>query len=215
MLTTTPPETSRFARLLSPVGPKAPWDTPVLETERYVVVPTLGSILPGWLLVIPRAHNLSFAQLSRASGENPIDVVRSVTNRIGCDNWIWFEHGAAEQNTSVGCGVDYAHLHVLLEPHFCVDEFESATAQLSGRSWEPGQAESVYRALAPNVPYHVFGNGEAAWSLSGPDLGSQFFRRVVAAQVGRPSEWNYRDQSGIQNVLKTLSRFEHLGVAAE
>jgi hypothetical protein len=32
--------------------PREVWNTPVLESEHFVVLPSLGSMVPGWVLVV-------------------------------------------------------------------------------------------------------------------------------------------------------------------
>ena len=34
------------------------------ETENFAVIPSLGSIVEGWLLIIPKKHYLSYGYLS-------------------------------------------------------------------------------------------------------------------------------------------------------
>src|SRR5689334_5777564 len=40
-----------------------PWDRPLLSTDNFYVVPSLGSLVEGWLLVIPKDHVISAAAL--------------------------------------------------------------------------------------------------------------------------------------------------------
>ena len=39
-------------------------DHVLFESANFVVVPTVGSIIPGWLLVVPRSHFLSVGSTS-------------------------------------------------------------------------------------------------------------------------------------------------------
>ena len=42
---------------------KAPWSAPLVETENFVVVPSLGALVEGWLLIVPKAHHISYGAL--------------------------------------------------------------------------------------------------------------------------------------------------------
>ena len=41
-------------------------DHVLFESENFVVVPTIGSIVPGWLLVVPRSHFMSVGSFDAA-----------------------------------------------------------------------------------------------------------------------------------------------------
>src|ERR1700712_4321803 len=41
----------------------APWDTPILQSEHFVALPSLGALVPGWVLILPRSHFLNLARL--------------------------------------------------------------------------------------------------------------------------------------------------------
>ena len=45
---------SRFANILSDACPRPLYDTVLRDTGAMVVTPTLGSIIPNWILAIPR-----------------------------------------------------------------------------------------------------------------------------------------------------------------
>jgi diadenosine tetraphosphate (Ap4A) HIT family hydrolase len=90
-------------------------DQVLFESPNFVVVPSLGSILPGWLLIVPRNHFLCVG----AMGDGLIHEMRqlrdeaaeSLRSQIGPVTY--FEHGPVKACTSVGCGIDHAHLHIV------------------------------------------------------------------------------------------------------
>jgi diadenosine tetraphosphate (Ap4A) HIT family hydrolase len=41
------------------------WNKPVFETSKFVVLPSLGSLVEGWLLLIPRKHAICLGALDR------------------------------------------------------------------------------------------------------------------------------------------------------
>src|ERR1039457_3903387 len=54
------------------------YDQILFETGGCVVTPTLGSIVPNWLLIVPRSPVLNFAQWSRTTGRSPLQLIKSV-----------------------------------------------------------------------------------------------------------------------------------------
>jgi len=82
----------------------------LFESDNFVVVPTIGSIVPGWLLVVPRSHFLSVGSYSAARfqefvkiQEAAAEALRECFGPVSC-----FEHGAVREREPVGCGVDHA-----------------------------------------------------------------------------------------------------------
>ena len=96
-----------------------PWDQVLHETDHFVVVPTVGALVEGWLLIITKQPYLcmggmptgEFHELSSLK-----ELVCSVLSECYGDITV-FEHGPSQPGQGVGCGVDHAHLHVL--PAIC------------------------------------------------------------------------------------------------
>src|SRR4051794_31502067 len=86
------------------------WDTPVYESESFVVVPTVGALVEGWLLVVPRKFRLCIARLAAAEFNELEGLLRDFLPvfEAAFGPASMFEHGAAKMCTSVGCGVDHA-----------------------------------------------------------------------------------------------------------
>src|SRR6266566_5391719 len=88
------------------------WDHVLFESRNFVVVPTVGAIIPGWLLLLPRKHFLCVGAMSDGLFCELLELRRVATKALS-DSFggvTCFEHGPAEPCTKVGCGVDHAHL---------------------------------------------------------------------------------------------------------
>ena len=88
----------------------------LFETDNFFAIPSLGSIVEGWVLIVPKRHYISMGAIRNDDLHNELDSFSSSIKDIvrqAYGNVILFEHGAARQNTAVGCGVDYAHLHIV------------------------------------------------------------------------------------------------------
>lgn len=203
----------RFFDALSRQSAKE-WDTVLFEDDDIIVVPTLGSLVPYWLLLVPKVRAINFSDWRSQTSCDPLSKIEIVTRHFGLgDEVIWFEHGAVSEGCEVGCGVDYAHLHLLLEPPFNLAMFSETANQLSEPCWQPQRLNSVYPDSSRNEHYYVHGNLTGASLLQGKSLGRQFFRKVVAQLIGKPDAWDYRKFSGIDGVRLTNSRL--LGSSAK
>lgn len=206
----------RFEALLRGTA-TAMHDQLLLERPEWLVAPTLGAIVPNWLLILPRRPALSFRDWQAKGGERPEAVLRAVCMHLGLafDEIIWFEHGPAAQGTSVGCGLDYAHLHVLVRPSFSFEAFAGLACELADLPWQHRHVDCSYSALGRQGSYCIAGSGDRSISTLHVDaIGSQFFRRVVSAVAGAGSAWDYRRFAHTRNIAITIETFRSLESAA-
>lgn len=183
-----------------------PWDTVLYSDENFVVAPTKGSLIPHWLLVIPRNPATSFRSLSLANAHSSFhEVLRIINLHFGAPaELIWFEHGASAVGSQTACGVDQAHIHVLLRPPFSFEQFAQHVLTDSLYSWRTAYSPFVHPLGTTRLDYLVFGNSQLCYfsDLTCPPK-SQYFRRVVAHMVGRPRHWHYAQYPHKLNSLLT------------
>lgn len=183
-----------FARLY---GSRLP-SRVVAQTETFVAIPSIGQIVQGYLLVIPRRHVTSTARLTREElGEldSFLTVILSAVSREYRPP-ILFEHGVANPSLGNGCGVYHAHMHVvpveLSEPlvncvHWSqVDDIRNLS----------GLATSDYLYLRQHT---------AARATAVPLVPSQFMRRRIAEELGRPN-WDWRTAGRETDLVETYTR---------
>ncbi|MGO4122885.1 hypothetical protein AB4Z01_00735 [Inquilinus sp. YAF38] len=204
----------RFSGILSAdptdrLASRSVFDEILLTNDDFVVTPTLGSILPLWLLVIPRAAVLNFASLDQQRGHgSAADIVSQILSHydISPARAIWFEHGPSQEGSQVGCGVDHAHLHILIDPPFGVDELASAASKAGSLAWKLTVPSEAYLAVEVSSSYLVLCSGDTAYVTHNVDhVGSQFLRRQIATLVGKPDAWNYRTHPHTDNVCRTIN----------
>jgi len=184
-------------------------DRILFESEHFVAVPTVGSLVEGWLLIITRAHYLCmgalpvgmFVDLDRFK----FLVVQAVESNYG--PVAIFEHGPSRPKEAVGCGVDHAHLHVV--PTNC-DLLQGLHGVTTAKiRWT--EVSGVWDAREPHLlgldylyVEQPFGHGRIATSRG---FGSQLFRQVIASHIGEPENFDWKLDSGTANVRRTVERF--------
>ena len=210
---TIPIPGERFSELLQPqTGGRAPYNQILLERSDWVIAPTAGPIVPNWLIAVPRRRALSFRDWKRRCGFSPLGIIADLCAhlRISLSDIVWFEHGPADFNSPVGCGTDYAHLHIIFQPRFIFDEFVTQSASISRLTWKRTTLENAYKSLPDSHSYLVAGSGDLGiYTSQVESTGSQFFRRVVGALSDSMDTWNYRYYPHTKNVLKTIDNFRH------
>ncbi len=90
------------------------FDVPLYEDAAAVVVPSVGGLVPGWCLIVPRTQSVNVQRLGAERVELSSArafVVRALGALPGTP--FEFEHGASYLGGIAGCGVDQAHLHMV------------------------------------------------------------------------------------------------------
>ena len=199
----------RFRNLLyGAIHERAVYDQVILETHDCVVAPTLGSIVPNWLLILPRRHAVNFRDWQAVTSLNPVWLVGEILAKLGIgrERAIWFEHGPSADGSLIGCGVDHAHLHLLVDAPFSFEQFSTFAAECTHLNWRHISAPQAYDSISGRCSYLVGGRlGEAVLAEDVESVGSQFFRRIVAQLADKPDQWDYKGHPHLENVLKTIA----------
>jgi diadenosine tetraphosphate (Ap4A) HIT family hydrolase len=200
-------EKCRFCKLsqehsLKIVDTRPCYDRVLNETENFLVVPTLGSIVPGYVMIISRMHIYSMAQTSDKEMEellNLIEHTRLMFTAKFILPTIAFEHGSANGCFDMAANsVDHAHIHILP-----VDlSMESEIIKDAKAVQIPAFHETrTYR----NNPYLLFINDHSICYIShGTVLPRQYMRRLIAKETGHPDEWDWKQYAFENNVKETI-----------
>ena len=210
---------ARFRALLCEHnGERAACDQVLLETHECVVAPTLGAIVPNWLLVVPRCPVVNFRKWRAVTRKDPVWLLGEILARleIEAERTIWFEHGPLAEGSPVGCGIDHAHLHFLVDAPFSFEQFAASMVENGHVDWRRSSSWEAYDSISDECSYLVGGSlNEALLATDVEVAGSQFFRRVVAVLAGKPNQWDYRTHFHLRNVQSTVSAFKSRRSLAE
>lgn len=191
-------------------GPDPISDVPVLTGADALVVPTVGAIVPNWLLVIPRSCALSLACVSASVRQAVLELAEDAAQRLGeNDKALYFEHGSGKSGSVIGCGVDQAHLHVLNT------ELDILGAALADDSvdWSLTEERDPWARLA-HAEYYFIRNGSRSY-IGFPRIAqSQFFRKHIARAAGVPWQWDYKAWPNHENIRRTYERFNRAKFAS-
>lgn len=190
----------------------------VLESDDFVVVPSLGQLSPGHLLLIPRQHVTSFGALGSTYREEALRIYDLLRSELGqrYSPPVSFEHGSPPGATEGGCGIVHAHIHFVPSGSVEMPQPPAAgTGWLEGSShdWLDRAAEVSGRRSG-----YLMWHGRTPVACLDPvmHVSSQYLRKHVAANLGRPS-WDWRRigrQEGIARLVESASRKPlHAGAA--
>ena len=181
-------------------------DRRLFETNLFACVPSIGSFVEGYLLVIPKKHFLAsllmpqeyLQELQMIS--NVLDKYYNNCYRTG---FVVYEHGAANEENVGGMSVVHAHVHfvpcnsevIKFCPEFEFIKFGSLI-----------DASEYYSKYGNDRPYLLFRDIDTTYYLAfSNNIPSQFFRKRVCDIIGQTGKGDWEVYPFIDNIKKTLN----------
>lgn len=203
----------RLCWAISKMGQRFPSNLALYSTEEYVVIPALGSLVPGYVLLVSKDHHESVASLEK---ENALALEQQLNKLLGLlkcisPNWIVFEHGSTQPQGLKSCCVEHLHLHLLpLDLHLASDLSE----RLSSPLIPVNSISDLYKLLGDQPCNYLFiKDSDGKQFLLKPQIyPSQYVRQVIAANIGIPHLWDWREHPQQDLVLSTINTFKDTGL---
>ncbi len=179
------------------------------ETQNFVVMPGIGSLADGYLLVVPRQHVLSFGYVPEHCDGELNDLLSMLVRwlqRRYSPAVVCFEHGAASFTARGGSCTDHAHLHIT-PVSASVDLLSVMT-----RDFEPKQIPSMASLrdqVAARIPYLFLRNHDGRmYVCNAPNAKSQHLRRDLAMQLGLGEVWDWLVFPGSEHISATIQAYK-------
>ncbi|MGV8169273.1 MAG: HIT family protein [Candidatus Nanoarchaeia archaeon] len=176
----------------------------IYETDNFWVVPAVGQIVEGYLLINSKKHFLSMGGMPLTYFSELEEVCSKVKNVLSetYGSPIFFEHGMAEVEKKKMCCIAHAHIHAVpviiddiskeLDPYGCVKEIRSLIELnytfMEGKSYlffENNSGRKYISDVTSNIP-------------------PQLLRQIIAEKTGNKDKWNWKDHPGIEAMLSTI-----------
>ena len=204
-------QASRFGRAYAGVS-----ESRIIERHGgMVVLPTIGQLFAGSLLIMPLSHFETTAEMPERELSACLSLLSVFSERVrSFGEPVVFEHGA-RAGTGRSCGIYHAHVHLVPVPSDI-----SIDNALPRAGADVATLEAAYEALGAEDTYLLFRDtyggvryvaGEAARSQ---EYGSQYFRKVLASYFQLSSPWDWRDSKGVEpRLIETLATLQpHVAV---
>ncbi len=179
------------------------YDTIIFETENFIVTPTMGSLVEGWLLIISKNHFICAGQTSYSLKKELKGLIEQIKTGLKDlkKNIFIFEHGPHSSLQSTGCGIDHLHLHVV---PLDFNLFKKAQ-EFYPYKWNLSDLFSTteYFEKCSSYLYMQCPSGEE-YVTSDLNIPSQFFRRVIAKELNIEEHYDWKKNFGKENIDKTL-----------
>lgn len=204
------PHGCRFCHILEGQQFNGPIDEPIDVCAEYISMASIGALIEGWSLIVPRQHCLSLRDhyQSPAFYQFTQSVIQGIELEYGPT--IIFEHGANHHGSLTSCGTDHAHLHIVprLFPVEAmlnsngVSEWQQIRAS-EIKAFANGE-EYLYLSTTPNVD-DPLGYFKRVVTPS-----SQFFRKAIAAIIGKTEVADYKQFPLLDTSLRTRERLRRV-----
>jgi ATP adenylyltransferase len=185
----------KFCHLATSNVADHPRDRWIAESEHFVVIPSIGALVDGWVLVVPKTHILSLGAIPRAQHAELADLASetsSLLERAYSLPIAHFEHGSTEPSQAIGCGVHHAHLHLVPLDFDVVEATMRLHPSFDMLDHRGGVASVAEVAGSGSYVYLRNGSGREVVVLN-TENESQLIRRVIASCLGFSDQWNWRE----------------------
>lgn len=184
----------RFCNIVVGKYQYAEIDQPFASSDAFVAMASIGALIEGWSLIIPKEHQLSMRNVydKPEFADFVGTVISLLVKQYG--SLIAFEHGSNKEGSITACGTDHAHLHLV---PYCESLFSDL--QSSGLQWVQCQASEIASRVG-NSEY-LFYSELGVKNVWHDPVGyfhvlehpiSQFFRHLIAARTGHAETSDYR-----------------------
>jgi diadenosine tetraphosphate (Ap4A) HIT family hydrolase len=165
-------------------------DRTIWQSKEITIIPTIGQIVAGHVLIIPNNHITAFGDAPPSMLSQLIAVKASLREILlrkygGC---IFFEHGTRGSHCG-GCGVYHAHIHAVPITY----SFSPAGLLKSVPFFTSENLQSALSKINRESSYLFFENTLAECFIAEVSyVPSQTLRRAVAEFAGNPI-WDWRE----------------------
>jgi diadenosine tetraphosphate (Ap4A) HIT family hydrolase len=179
------------------------------ETDRFVVLPDISPLVPGHVMIVPKAHILCYGAVEPAAQEE-FSCIVNATRTLLSEHYgpsVLLEHGTSSREP-VADHVTHAHLHIVpaaIDIRDSLLNFNLTTiARLSDLSrWAARDEEYIYFESSA-------GERMVADQIVG--IKRLFFRREIAKQIGLPDPlWDWRRHILTDNLRSTVETLKRAG----
>jgi len=177
----------------------------LFESSNFVVFPSLGQIVEGYLIIATKNHYIGLGEIpTELVGElgKIKNKVKEVLSRFYVAP-IFFEHGTVSENKKGGCCIEHAHLHAI---PVSVDIFEDLT-----KNFKPIKISNFFslkNQFEKKVPYFYYENqkGERYLFELFNIVPSQYLRQLVAVKINSKDKWDWKNYFGLDEMKNTLDK---------
>ena len=180
-----------------------PENTIIEESDNFIVLPTIGALVDGYLMIVSKKHINSMSELKeneKIEYEFLIEKYRNKFKNIYNKFPIIFEHGSPINDSDMkASSVIHAHTHIV--NHKFINE-ESIVKNLNFKILKNlnylSKEQNYIMYINPENICYVSFNFEPV---------SQMMRKIIAKDLGYENKFDWKKEIFIENINSTIKKF--------
>lgn len=177
----------------------------IYESKNWVIWPTIGAIVPGYVLIVSKRHRISMMDCDKkeiVELESLLKETRRILESIYRMPCIMFEHGGVCGISNKPSCIDHCHLHVLPIREDIYDKIDVDKFKII----EFKSLNEFYKRIKHSGSYLLYQNHKEQFCIMYANTYiSQYFRQLIALSEGLPEKWNWRYNYFVENINKTIN----------
>lgn len=175
------------------------YNTILEETKNFIIMPTLGSLVEGYILIITKKHlNNMESQKNKKEYQDLLEKYRNLFKKIYGKYPIIFEHGTISKNNT-SSSIVHAHTHIV-NHNFENEKEIISTLNLKEIKITKKENKSYILYYSPNGTKYITYNFK-------PE--SQLMRLSIAKDLKIEEKYNWKNDYFIENVKKTINKIKN------
>lgn len=174
----------------------------LFESKNFLAVPAIGSILPGYIMVISKSCIPSMGLLDDTDTKELLSFVELIVDKLShkYSSCTIFEHGSSS-SSSTSASITHAHWHIV--PHV-----------INAENWEK-KANSYTSFIDFKTKFNctdsyllLINNKYGIRASKRINEQKQFFRKILTDELDNELVWDYTIEPYTNNIKKTIEEFK-------
>lgn len=197
----------RFCNILKGVYKYKEIDTPLIESERFAMICSVGSFIPGWSLIVPKEHDFSMRKhYTDSQFFEFFYTAKKLIEKAYNSKIIAFEHGANKKNSLTACGTCHSHLHLVPFNDSIIEDISR------DRDWISCNFSEIEK-IVNNSEYLLYVDvldeiekSKCYVHILNEET-SQYFRKILADHIGYKEDYSYKTNLLLENTAQSAQKY--------
>ncbi|RIJ49345.1 HIT domain-containing protein [Maribellus luteus] len=186
--------------------------TVLYENQYFSLIPSIGPLMVGHILICPRDHFISMAALSDEYFNQLKTFKKEVHEKmtdIFNEPIHFFEHGNSKKTKRTLCSTEHAHLHAF--PSSTQNYIQKTSTIDFEWNYKNVEIEEINRYSKGNeYLYYETSDGDNYLKvINGDQIESQYLRRLISEINGNSRTWNWKEYPKLNLMDETINRFKN------